>query len=111
MISRKEISTNKQILIIPTANVMSSEEQYQFKDYFSKNAKEKLVGRLLIERFIGQESFYYYFIESLPKDLEDYYHFNEKNMEEFNKRSLIKYNLPDRKVDYEALMRKIPTNV
>jgi hypothetical protein len=109
----REINTNTQILIIPTANVMSSEEKYQFSDYFNKNSKEKLVGRLLIERFIGTESFYYKFIESLPQSdkLEDWYHFSESNREEFNKRSLVKYTFTDRKADFDALMTKVPPNV
>jgi hypothetical protein len=111
MIAKKEISTNKQIIIIPTANTMSSEEKYQFKEYFSKNSKQKLIGRLLIERFIGQESYYFDYIESLPKDLEDYYHYTEGNKEQLNKRSLINFTFNDRKADYEALMSKIPTNV
>ena len=66
MAATREISTNKQILIIPTSRIISSEENYQFKEYFSRSSKEKLVGRLLIERFIGNASYYYEFIESLP---------------------------------------------
>ncbi len=113
MIAKTEIFTNKQILIIPSSNIMSSEEEYQFKGYFSKNNKEKLVGRLLIERFIGNESYYYNYIEYLPKleDLNDYYHYTDKHKEEFNRRSLIRYNWQDRKSEYEALVRKIPSNV
>lgn len=113
MRATNEISTNKQMLIIPTVNVMSSEEEYQFKSYFSRSSKEKLVGRLLIERFIGNESYYHAFIEALPKpeEIQDYYHYSDNNKEEFNKRSLIKYNWADRKNEYETLFRKIPTNV
>lgn len=109
----REISTNSQIFIISTANIMSSEEEYQFKDFFSKNDKEKLAGRLLIERFLGNNSYYYEYLNSLPKpnELEDYYHFTEYNKEELKKRSLISYNWNDRKEEYEALNRKIPTNV
>jgi hypothetical protein len=111
MIAKKEISTNKQIIIIPTANIMSSEEKYQLKEYFTNNSKQKLVGRLLVERFISQESYYFDYIESIPKDLEDYYHFSDKNRENFNKRSLVTYQFNNRKSDYEDLMSKIPTNV
>jgi hypothetical protein len=113
MRAKKEITTNKQMLIIPTANVMSSEEEYQFKGYFSRTTQEKLVGRLLIEKFLGSESYYYSYIESLPKDNEllDYDHYTDSNKEEFNRRSLIKYTYVDRKNEYETLIRKIPSNV
>jgi hypothetical protein len=112
LIARKEISTNKQILIIPTSNVMSSEEEYQFKGYFSRSNKEKLVGRLLIERFLGNESYYFPFLESLakPHQLIDYYHYSDKNKEELEKRSLIKYSWADRRNDYDTLIRRIPSN-
>jgi hypothetical protein len=113
MRARKEISTNKQMLIIATSSVMTSEEDYQFKEYFSKSNKEKLVGRLLIERFIGNSSYYYSYIESLPKEehMQDYYHYSDSNKEELAKRSFIKYTWVDRKNDYENLIRKVPTNV
>jgi hypothetical protein len=113
MRSTKEISTNRQMLIIPTANVMSSEENYQFKEYFSRSNRDKLVGRLLIERFVGNESYYHSYIETLPKpeDLQDFYHYSDNSKEEFEKRSLIKYNWADRRGDYETLIRRIPTNV
>jgi hypothetical protein len=109
----REINTNTQILIIPTANVMSSEEKYQSSEYFSRNNKEKLIGRLLIEKFIGTESFYFTFIESLPRpeQLEDFYHYSETNKQEFNRRSLVKYNFVDRKADFDALIQRIPSGV
>ncbi len=111
--AKKEINTNKQILIIPTRNIMSSEEKYQFEEYFSRSTKEKLVGRLLIERFIGNESYFYEFIENLPKPTEliDYYHYFELDISEFNLRNLINYNFQDRKADFNALITKIPSNV
>jgi hypothetical protein len=92
---------------------MSSEEKYKFSDYFGKSNKDMLVGRLLIERFIGTESFYFKFIESLPKpeELQDWYHYSDLNREEFNRRNLIKYNFVDRKGEYEALFKGIPENV
>jgi hypothetical protein len=113
MLARKEISTNKQILIISTGSLMTSEEDYQFKEYFSRSDKEKLVGRLLIERFIGNSSYYHSYIESLPKldEISDYYHYTDSHKEELSKRSFIKYNWLDRKNDYETLIRKVPTNV
>ena len=109
----REINTSTQLLIIPTANVMSSEEKYKFSDYFNKNSKEMLVGRLLIERFIGTESFYFKFIESLPQpeELIDYYHYNELNIDEFNRRNLVKYSFVDRKADYESLVARVPAGV
>jgi len=111
--AKKEINTNKQILIIPTRNIMSSEEKYQFEEYFSRSVKEKLVGRLLIERFIGNESYFYEFIENLPKPYEliDFYHYSENDKVELNKRNLINYNFKDRKADFDALITKIPSNV
>jgi hypothetical protein len=113
MVATKEISTNKQILILPTSRIISSEENYQFKEYFSRSSKEKLVGRLLIERFIGNASYYYEYIDTLPKpsDLVDYYHYTDANKEEFEKRSLIKYTWSNRRNEYETLIRKIPSNV
>jgi hypothetical protein len=92
---------------------MSSEEKYKFSDYFNKSNKEMLIGRLLIERFIGTESFYFKFIESLPQpeELQDWYHFSDLNKEEFNKRNLLRYNFIDRKAEYENLAEKIPRNV
>jgi hypothetical protein len=109
----REINTSTQLLIIPTANVMSSEEKYKFSDYFNKDSKEMLVGRLLIERFIGTESFYFKFIESLPQpeELIDYYHYSADNIEEFNRRNLVKYSFIDRKGNFEALMKKVPAGV
>jgi hypothetical protein len=113
MISLKEISTNKQLLIIPTTNIMSSEEDYQFKNYFSKNSKEKLIGRLLIEKFVSTDSYYNIFIDSLPKieDMSDLYHYNQRHIEELNKRSIISFTLKDRREEYDNLVRKIPLNV
>jgi hypothetical protein len=113
LVATSEISTNKQILIIPTSRVISSEENYQFKEYFSRSNKEKLVGRLLIERFIGNASYYYEYIESLPKvnELTDYYHYSDANKEQLEKRSLLKYTWSDRRNEYETLIRKIPSNV
>ena len=113
MIATKEISTNRQILILPTSRVISSEENYQFKEYFSRSSKEKLVGRLLIERFIANASYYYEYIDSLPKpsELVDYYHYQESAKEALEKKSLIRYNWSDRRNDYETLIRKIPSNV
>jgi len=113
MISLKEISTNKQLLIIPTTNIMSSEEDYQFKNYFSKNSKEKLIGRLLIEKFVASDSYFNVFIDSLPKieELTDMYHYNQKHTEELKKRSLISFTLKDRREEYDNLVRKIPLNV
>ena len=113
MVATKEISTNKQILILPTSRIISSEENYQFKEYFSRSSKEKLVGRLLIERFIGNASYYYEYIDTLPKpsDLVDYYHYTDANKQELDKRSLIKFTWSDRRNDYETLIRKIPSNV
>ncbi len=113
MRATREISTNQQMLILPIVNVMSSEENYQFKEYFSKSNKEKLVGRLLIERFVGKESYYSAYIETLPKphELKDYYHFSDNSKEELFKRSLIKFNWADRRAEYDNLITKIPTNV
>jgi len=111
--AKREINTNKQILIIPTRNIMSSEEKYQFEEYFGRSTKEKLIGRLLIERFIGEESFFHEYIERLqkPSDLIDYYHYNDHNKKELNRRNLIKYSFSDRKAEYDALITKIPSNV
>ena len=109
----KEISTNKQILIIPTTNIMSSEEDYQFKQYFSRSNKEKLIGRLLIEKFIAKESYFYEFIQSLPPidSLTDYHHYNDANKDNLKRRSILNHSsFSDRKVDYESLVRKIPSN-
>ena len=108
MIARKEITTNKQILIIPSRNVMTSEANYQFKEFFSKNNKEKLVGRLLIERFIGNESYFYDFIENLkkPENLLDYFHYTSNNKNNFQRRSLIQYKFSDRKIEYDGLISR-----
>jgi hypothetical protein len=113
MISLKEISTNKQLLIIPTTNIMSSEEDYQFKNYFSKNSREKLIGRLLIEKFVASDSYFSVFIDSLPKieDLGDVYHYNQKHTDELKKRSIVSFELKDRREEYDNLVRKIPLNV
>jgi len=111
--ARKEINTNKQILIIPTRNIMSSEEKYQFEEYFSRSNKEKLVGRLLIERFIGNESYFYELIENLPKphELFDFYHYSDEERSELDRRNLVNYQFKDRKADFNALITKIPSNV
>ena len=100
-------------MIIPTKNILSSEEDYQFKQYFSKSHKEKLIGRLLIERFLGNESLFYNFIEDLPKteEINDYYHFSDEHKTEFTRRSMVNHNFSDRKSEYESLIRKIPSNV
>lgn len=113
LVATSEISTNKQILIIPTSRVISSEENYQFKEYFSRSNKEKLVGRLLIERFIGNASYYYEYIETLPSisELTDYYHYSDYDKEQLEKRSLQKFTWSDRRNEYETLIRKIPSNV
>lgn len=108
MIAKKEITTNKQILIIPSRNVMTSEANYQFKEFFSKNNKEKLVGRLLIEKFIGNESYFFDFVENLQKSeqLLDYYHYTQNNKNNFQKRSIIQYKFSDRKSEYDSLMSR-----
>ena len=108
-----EIQTNEQILIIPVTKVISSVEPYQFEEFFSKNQKEKLIGRLLIEKFIGQNSTQYNFIESLPSstELTDYYHFSEDDQKEFIKRVYHSSNsFENRKEQYESLIKKIPSN-
>lgn len=110
IISSREITYNKQILIIPTAYTISSNENYQFKEYFSKNTKESLIGRLLVEKFIGEESYFNEFISSLPKLHHDFYHFSEKEKEEFLKRSLNSHNFNLRKENYENLIKKIPSS-
>lgn len=109
----REISPSKQIMIIPIKNVISSEEEYQFNQYFSRSSKEKLIGRLLIEKFLGNESIYNSFIEDLPKpnQLLDYYHYDDETKKEFERRSLVKYIYVDRKSEYDSLIRKIPSNV
>lgn len=113
MVAVREISTNKQLLIIPTTNIMSSEEDYQFKNYFSKNSKEKLIGRLLIEKFVAGDSYFNVFIESLPKieDLTDMYHYSQNHKDELEKRSLVSFTLKNRRLEYDELVRKIPLNV
>lgn len=108
MIARKEITTNKQILIIPSRNVMTSEANYQFKEFFSKNNKEKLVGRLLIERFIGNESYFFDFIENLGKSekLLDFFHYTQNNKNNFQRRSIVQYKFTDRKSEYDSLISR-----
>ena len=108
MMARKEITTNKQILIIPSRNVMTSEANYQFKEFFSKNNKEKLVGRLLIEKFIGSESYFSEFIDNLkkPELLLDYYHYTQNNKFNFQRRSLIQFKFSDRKSEYDSLISR-----
>lgn len=106
----KEISSNKQILIIPTVHTISSNEDYQFKEYFSRTSKEMLIGRILIERFIGSESFFAEYIGSLPSSFNDYYHMDEAHKSELHKRSINKHVFEDRKEAYESLIRKIPSS-
>ena len=83
----REITSNKQILIIPTMNSISSEEQYNFKEYFSNSTKDMLIGRLLVERFVGEESFFFEYLSSLPLTFSDYYHFDEKEQDEFQRQA------------------------
>ncbi len=92
---------------------MSSEEDYQFKNYFSKDSKEKLIGRLLIEKFVAGDSYFSVFIESLPKidELSDMHHYSQNHKNELEKRSLVSFTLKDRRVEYDNLVRKIPLNV
>jgi hypothetical protein len=87
---------------------MTSEANYQFKEFFSKNNKEKLVGRLLIEKFIGNESYFYDFIENLkkPENLLDIHHYTQNNKVNFLRRSLIQYRFPDRKSEYDSLISR-----
>lgn len=91
---------------------MTSEVDYQFKEFFSKNNREKLVGRLLIEKFIGNESYFYDFIENLkrPENLLDFHHFTQNNKVNFLRRSLIQYKFPDRKSEYDSLISKSKVN-
>lgn len=106
----KEITSNKQILIIPTMNSISSEEKYNFKEYFSKSTKDMLIGRLLVERFVGEESFFSDYLNSLPTTFSDYYHFDEKEQEEFQRRSLNVHSFENRRSNFDNLIRKIPSS-
>ena len=115
--SISDIQTHQQIAIIPLNKVMSSSEPYQFEEFFNKNYKEQLIGRLLIEKFIGVNSTYYYFIKSLPssEDLTDYNHFTESHIKEFNNRIFINNNNyinqnQQLKNEYQQILQKIPSN-
>ena len=111
--STAEIQTNEQILIIPLTKVISSAEPYQFEEFFNRNQREKLIGRLLIEKFIGQNSTQHQYIESLPSpgELTDYYHYSEENIKELNRRVYFtKGTFENRKEQYESLIKKIPSN-
>lgn len=115
--SISDIQTNQQIAIIPLNRVMSSSEPYQFEEFFNRNHKEKLIGRLLIEKFIGVNSTYYHFIKSLPssEDLTDYNHFTESQIKEFNNRIFINNNNYTKqnqqlKNEYQQILQKIPSN-
>ena len=110
--STAEIQTNEQILIIPLTKVISSAEPYQFEEFFNRNQREKLIGRLLIEKFIGQNSTQHQYIESLPSpgELTDYYHYSEENIKELNRRVYFtKGTFENRKEQYESLIKKIPS--
>lgn len=110
--ANKEITINDQILIIPTINTISSTEDYQFKEYFSRSSKEMLIGRLLIERFIGKDSFFNDFLNTFPgpQEINDYYHYSDYHKLELNKRSINKHSFENRKDNYESLITKIPSS-
>ena len=110
LLSNDEITVNKQILIIPTVNIISSEENYQFEEYFSRTTREKLIGRILLEKTLGKDSTFHEFIMTLPKDFDDFNHFNAAHKEQVEKRMFVSFNNEDKKELYETLVRKIPSN-
>lgn len=110
LISSEEITVNKQMLIIPTTNTISSEENFQFEEYFNRSAKERLIGRLLLEKTLDKDSVFYDFISSLPKEFNDYYHFSSNHIDDFDKRSLNKHSFENRQESFDTLVRKIPSN-
>ena len=54
------------------------EHDYFLKDYFNANERTKLIGKLLVERMLGESSEYYHYINSLPQPdlINDYHHFS-----------------------------------
>ncbi len=108
----KEVSFNKQLFIIPIANTISSVEEYQFKEYFSRSNKDMLIGRLLVERFLGEESLFNDVITSLDGNysINDYFTYDDKEIAELSKRSLNKHVFENRKANYENLLKKIPSS-
>ena len=112
----KEIEEGDEIMNIPIQNVISSEEHYEYKEYFNDNSKQKLIGRLLVECLLENKSLYYEYIKSLPQDdeLKDYNHLSEKNQKESEKRIFSFNNQTDiieqRKKEFEKLQQKISSN-
>lgn len=113
LLAKDEITVNQQMIIIPTSNTISSTEKYQFEEYFNKSQRERLIGRLLLEKTLGSKSFFYEYVNTFPSISKclDYNHFNDNYIEELNKRSINNHEFKNIKQEFESLLRKIPSNV
>lgn len=113
LIAKDEITVNQQIIIIPTSNTISSVEKYQFEEYFNKSQRERLIGRLLLEKTLGSKSYFYEFVNtfSVNNKCLNYNHFNDSQKDELTKRSINSHEFKNVNQEFETLLRKIPSNV
>ena len=106
---RKEL-----IFSIPLNNTLHPLEDYPFKEYFNLSSKDTLIGRLIIEKILGNESSLYFWMESLPKpnEMNDLYHFSSIELQDFLSRSYEEFtNLKNRKEKYLKIRKNLPQEV
>lgn len=102
------------IFSIPLNNTLHPLEDYPFKEYFNISTKDTLIGRIIIEKVLGNESFLYPWIESLPEpsDLKDLFHFSTSELQDFLSRSYEEFAyLKVRKEKYLKIRKNMPLEV
>ena len=102
------------IFSIPLNNTLHPLEDYPFKEYFNLSTKDTLIGRLIIEKILGNESMLSTWIESLPNsnELNDLYHFSAADLQDFLSRSYEDFfNLKARKEKFLKIRKNLPLEV
>lgn len=102
------------IFSIPLNLTLHPLEDYPFKEYFNISTKDTLIGRLIIEKILGNESSFYPWLESLPKpfEMKDLYHFSSSELQDFLNRSYEEFiYLKSRKEKFFKIRKNIPLDV
>jgi len=102
------------IFSIPLNNTLHPLEDYAFKEFFNFSSKDTLIGRLIIEKLLSNESSLFAWLDSLkkPEEMLDLYHFSEKDLEDFQKRSFEDFSyLKVRKEKYLKIRKNLPVSL
>jgi hypothetical protein len=101
------------ILSIPLSLTIHSLEDFIYKEYFNITEKQTLIGRLLIEKTLGEESSFYPWVTNMhgANEMEDFYHLSEAELKQLNRRSFEEFSLSERRQAFVKLRRNIPSEI